>query len=274
MSSEIESYSPLAGRATSPLRQAMFGRDRGNLDSWLAGMNAVGLSFLLIAAGALLPAATASRLKPVPPLPAPGEMVEVELVADPGPPPVASGEPEPAPDVRLEEPEPEPLDQPPPPEPVAYREMPEMIDPVPVVEPERRPVAMVQEPRRPLNEARRPVPAVPRPAPLASRSSTANPGVPGGPPGGSAASQGAAGRSGRGTTPQPPYPSFARRDKLQGTVVVRISVTDGAVSDVRLVSSSGSAALDQYAVSHVQRRWKWSAGTTRTFIQPFRFVLQ
>jgi TonB family protein len=57
-------------------------------------------------------------------------------------------------------------------------------------------------------------------------------------------------------------------------VVVSISVNDGAVTAVRIVSSSGFPSLDQYAVSHVQRRWKWSAGTTRTFTQPFRFVLK
>jgi protein TonB len=205
---EIESYSPLEVRPGSPLRQAMFGRDQGDLDSWLAGMNAVGLSFLLIAAGAFLPSATASRLHPEAPLPPPAEGMEVEMVADPGPPPAAAAEPETAAET-LAEPEPESEDLPPLPEPAVYREMPEMIDPVPVVEPERR----VQEPRRPpFKESRPPATSAPRQPAAASQNTTAASGVAGGLPGGAATSQRTAGNSGRGTTPQPPYPAFARRD--------------------------------------------------------------
>jgi TonB family protein len=51
-------------------------------------------------------------------------------------------------------------------------------------------------------------------------------------------------------------------------------VENGAVGSVRVVSSSGSTSLDEYALSHVQRRWKWPAGTSQTFTQPFRFVLK
>lgn len=270
MLSEIESYSPLAAPAVSPLRRVILGRDRGDLDSWLAGMNAVGLSFLLIAAGAFLPTATASRVTSEAVLPPPAEGMEVEMVADPGPPPAAASEPEAAADLPPE-PETEPEETAPPPEPVAYRELPEMVDPVPVVEPERR----VQEPRRPVREPKPAVAAVPRQTPASAQpAAAAAGGVAGGVPGGAATSQRTAGNSGRGTTPQPPYPAFARRDKLQGTVVVSISVNNGAVTAVRLISSCGSAALDQYAISHVQRRWKWTAGTNRTFSQPFRFVLR
>ncbi len=273
MPAEIESYSPGESRHLSPLRRAMFGEGRQDLDAWLAGMNAVALSFLLVASGALLPTAVASWSQPsLTPLVPQEEAMAVEMAVEPGP---AAAEPAAAElESAVAEPE-EPLDLPPPAEPVPYRELPELIDAVAVVEP----VPAVREAPRPAREAAPPAPRTPRRSASGSEAATSarasgGAGVPGGEPGSSGTGAGAGNSAGRGTTPQPPYPAFARRDKLQGTVVVSISVNDGAVTGVRLISSSGSAALDRYAISHVQRRWKWPAGTTRLFTQPFRFVLQ
>jgi protein TonB len=52
------------------------------------------------------------------------------------------------------------------------------------------------------------------------------------------------------------------------------TVTNGVVTSVDVVSSSGSGALDTYAVGHVRKRWKWPAGTTASYTQPFRFILK
>nr|WP_284701402.1 energy transducer TonB [Rhodoplanes tepidamans] len=50
------------------------------------------------------------------------------------------------------------------------------------------------------------------------------------------------------------YPDSARRQRLQGTVQVRFEVDrDGTVLDVRVVSSSGHAALDSAAMDTIRR---------------------
>jgi len=56
--------------------------------------------------------------------------------------------------------------------------------------------------------------------------------------------------------PAPPYPLIARHLKLQGTVVVRVLVSqEGEPDVVRLEKSSGSSVLDQTALNAVKR---WS----------------
>ena len=247
----------------SPLIRAILNRGRGDLDPWLAGMNGLALAFLVTALGVGTPEADASRLltEPEPTLPdnATNSMM-VELAA----PPDVSAEPM----IPPETPSPgqvmtPPMNLPTPPPAQIWRELPELIDPVVVREPGRRP-----EPR--------PAPAAARPNPDPPRRPTLVPAPAGSPAGsqnGVAAPASAIG-GGRGSNPQPPYPAFARRDRLQGTVVVSIMVKNGAVGSVRVVSSSGSTSLDDYAVSHVQRRWRWPAGTSQTFTQPFRFVLK
>ncbi|MES2468845.1 MAG: TonB family protein [Verrucomicrobiota bacterium] len=247
----------------SPLIRAMLNRGRGDLDPWLAGMNGLALAFLVTALGVGTPEADASRLltEPDPTLPdnSTNSMV-VELAA----PPEVSAEAR----VPPETPSPGqvmtlPMNLATPPPAQIWRELPELIDPVEVREPGRRP-----EPR--------PGPAAARPNPDPLRRTAVVP-APAGSPAGSqneVAAPASAIGGGRGSNPQPPYPAFARRDRLQGTVIVSITVKNGAVGSVRVVSSSGSTSLDEYAVSHVQRRWKWPAGTSQTFTQPFRFVLK
>ncbi len=60
---------------------------------------------------------------------------------------------------------------------------------------------------------------------------------------------------------QPEYPSSARREGVEGTVVVAIFVKeDGRPGEVKVAKSSGSQALDDAAVKEVQRNWKLVPG--------------
>ena len=272
---------PLSPSVTSPLLRRWLARGNRTLDPWLAAVNGLALAFFIVAlsgAGNGKAVARPEILPSVISMDRP-ESVTIELAAPPAPtaaaassaasapaeepPPVPQGPNEAVPDIPL------------------WREAPEMIDPVPVIEPDRplppRPPVLPEVKRnpspRPAAPAARPSPA-PRPAVSPARASASvtlsGPGGAGGL--GPAAKPGPG--SGRGNTPQPPYPAFARRDRLQGTVVVSISVGNGTVSSVRVVTSSGSSALDAYAVRHVEKRWKWPPGTTTTYTQPFRFVLK
>lgn len=55
--------------------------------------------------------------------------------------------------------------------------------------------------------------------------------------------------------PSPPYPAAARRLRLQGTVVLRVTVShSGLPLDIRVVQSSGASILDQAAMN-VVREW-------------------
>ena len=52
----------------------------------------------------------------------------------------------------------------------------------------------------------------------------------------------------------PPYPEQARRQGVEGTVVLQLTVgADGSPGDVRVSRSSGHAALDEAAIAHVRR---------------------
>ncbi len=61
-----------------------------------------------------------------------------------------------------------------------------------------------------------------------------------------------------GTHTTPPYPTLARRLSQQGSVKLQIFVAaDGAVSDVRVIGSSGSEELDRSAAAWVQANWRY-----------------
>ena len=248
----------------SPLIRAMLNQGRGDLDPWLAGMNGLALAFLVTAFGVAAPWADASRLRTEPETTLADDstspmVVELAALAEvPAEPTASPAEALPAQDAAppATSPAPSPAE--------VWRDLPELIDPVVVGEPGRRP-----EPR-PAASSRRNPDATRRPAAAPNPAKTD---LPRGSQNGVAAPASAIG-GGRGSNPYPPYPAFARRDRLQGTVVVSITVKNGAVGSVRVDRSSGSPSLDQYAVSHVQRRWKWPATTSQTFTQPFRFVLK
>ena len=262
---------PASGGVVSPLIRAALDGDRRDMDSWLAGMNGVALFFL---AAALIPALPgAVGMRPAAETAVLPEWVTMELAGPGEPPPAALNPAEATPAEALPE-----LTDRRPPEPSLWRQLPKLIESVLVAEPEPSPETPAAQGRKvPPHATPSSMPRDPRPRPGASpapqavaaagsrTSGTRIPGVPA-----------AAARTGEqgGSMPLPPYPAFARRNRLQGTVVVSIAVKNGVAVSVQVVSSSGAAALDRYAVSHVQRRWKWPEATTRTFTQPFRFVLE
>lgn len=56
---------------------------------------------------------------------------------------------------------------------------------------------------------------------------------------------------------RPVYPEEARRERVQGTTLLRIHIgTDGRVSDVIVERSAGNQSLDQAAADAV-RRWRF-----------------
>ena len=56
---------------------------------------------------------------------------------------------------------------------------------------------------------------------------------------------------------QPRYPESARRRGIEGTVLLRMRITEqGRVEDVRVERSAGHAELDQSAIDAV-RRWRF-----------------
>jgi protein TonB len=60
---------------------------------------------------------------------------------------------------------------------------------------------------------------------------------------------------------RPPYPEAARRQGLEGTVVLLIKVlTDGHTGEIKVKRSSGHAALDEAAVE-AARRWAFHPAT-------------
>lgn len=102
--------------------------------------------------------------------------------------------------------------------------------------------------------------------------------------GGGSSSNGTRGGGGRKAKPVHtnggPYPTSARREKHEGTVVVRVEVlTDGHVGRVELARSSGFDDLDQAAVK-AARDWRFEPATdgSRAIVSwtdvRYRYVLE
>lgn len=74
----------------------------------------------------------------------------------------------------------------------------------------------------------------------------------------------------------PPYPSFAKSAGMQGTVGVSITFSpSGSVSSVRVTSTSGYTALDQYTADYVRRNYRASSHTSSsTYSKRFTFRLR
>lgn len=232
--------------------------------AWISGI--AGLFLAVGAFGAVQP------LKQALPAPAPMPTPESEVITEefePPPPPGQAAEP----DV----PETEATEMP---------AMEEEIPPLPeIVEPLTPPeveefIAVDPPPERPrtkpvVTPAPR-LPAKPPSTPLrreAAPGATTGTGLPGGQAGGSAVAARPGG--GKGRFPQPVYPAAARRDRLQGTVTLAITVeASGLPAAVSVIGSSGHAALDSAARDGVQRRWRWPSGELRKFTVPIRFVLK
>lgn len=170
------------------------------------------------------------------------------------------------------------------------------IPPVPVVTPPLQPPEMAElQAAEPLAE---PPPALPpqeppppKPAPAAepktkstpapaspaatskASPSPARPARTGGIPGGSQPVPFSA--AGGGRFPAPSYPSAARSARIDGTVVLLVTVeSSGVPSSVEIRTSSGHTLLDTAARDHLRRNWRWPSGESRLFIVPIKFVLQ
>jgi protein TonB len=64
-----------------------------------------------------------------------------------------------------------------------------------------------------------------------------------------------------GERPQPPYPKIALEQGQQGSVQLQMSVNDaGAITDIEVKQSSGSAILDHSALEFVKRHWTVPSG--------------
>lgn len=78
----------------------------------------------------------------------------------------------------------------------------------------------------------------------------------------------------------PAYPPRSRRDGEEGTVVLRVELSEhGAVETARIQSSSGFARLDEAALTAI-RGWRCTPArrggqpVRATALQPFKFVLR
>ena len=87
--------------------------------------------------------------------------------------------------------------------------------------------------------------------------------------------RGKASAAGGGRFPSPSYPSAARSARIDGTVVLLVTVeSSGVPSSVEIRTSSGHTLLDTAARDHLRRNWRWPSGESRLFIVPIKFVLQ
>ena len=77
-----------------------------------------------------------------------------------------------------------------------------------------------------------------------------------------------------GYFPAPTYPREARLRGESGTTRLRWVVkASGEVTDIQVVTPSGSAALDRAAVSALRNQWRFQPGQVRRYEQQFEFKL-
>jgi len=67
---------------------------------------------------------------------------------------------------------------------------------------------------------------------------------------------------------KPPYPLDAKRAGEQGTTQMEVAISaPGAITDCKVIGTSGSERLDSTACSFVKRYWRWqprdTPGTTK-----------
>ncbi|MBV6501587.1 MAG: hypothetical protein CJBNEKGG_04102 [Prosthecobacter sp.] len=92
---------------------------------------------------------------------------------------------------------------------------------------------------------------------------------------GGAGTAGMAASRGRFVIPRPSYPSSLKALGVSGTVRLNIQVgMSGRPESVSIASSSGSAALDEFAASWVRRNGRGPAGSPGLIIAPLTFVLR
>lgn len=92
---------------------------------------------------------------------------------------------------------------------------------------------------------------------------------------GGAGTAGMAASRGKFVIPRPSYPSSLKALGVSGTVRLSIQVgMSGRPESVSIASSSGSAALDEFAASWVRRNGRGPAGSPGIIIAPLTFVLR
>jgi protein TonB len=78
-----------------------------------------------------------------------------------------------------------------------------------------------------------------------------------------------------GIYPKPNYPGFALRNRSQGTVTIEIMVdSTGAVTDAKVLKTSGFTMLDESAVETVKTRWRFPPGGKRDYVWDCIFKLE
>jgi protein TonB len=152
-------------------------------------------------------------------------------------------------------------------------EMTELQAPEPLVEP--KPVQRPPDPQPPAEPKNRPAPPAATGAPKTASSSPRD-GKPGRPGGTSGSPQPVPfSAAGGGSFPAPSYPSAARSARVEGTVLLLVTVeSSGTPSAVEVRTSSGHAMLDNAARDHLRRNWRWPSGESRLFLVPIKFVLK
>lgn len=128
------------------------------------------------------------------------------------------------------------------------------------------------EPQPPAEPRNKPAPSAPTGPPKTS-SLPIRTGKPGGTPGSAQPIPFSA--AGGGSFPAPSYPSAARSARIEGTVLLLVTVeSSGTPSAVEVRTSSGHAMLDNAAREHLRRNWRWPSGESRLFLVPIKFVLK
>ncbi|MFT3991389.1 MAG: TonB family protein [Luteolibacter sp.] len=222
-----------------------------------------------------------------PPAPAAEEVFDVAWSPEQSSEPVPETQPEPIP-----EPTTEPVQQPAP-----VTTTPEFIEPLadkipeppPVEKPkEIEPPKIAERPKPKTSPAppQKPKPAQAKKSPSPPSSSTPRAmGAPGGTGPSHSAGTNPNGKGdpefapsdlvvGNKNFPKPPYPIEARRKGLQGSVLLKISVASGRISNVVVIKSSGHPLLDNHASRFVKANWKFPAGLTRSLTQQLQFNLK
>ncbi|QIF02405.1 energy transducer TonB [Roseimicrobium sp. ORNL1] len=163
---------------------------------------------------------------------------------------------------------------------VVEQPVPEIVEPVvpenvifPVPEKQEIVEPIKMEEVKPKPEPKpKPKPQAPRPRPATVQSTGTGTGS-----GASGAGQGmrTGGTGSIGKRPAPPYPSWARAKGISGSpkFVIACDAT-GTITSIRVLSTSGNSELDNYALSWIQRRWRFPAGAATTYTVPFIFQLR
>jgi protein TonB len=76
------------------------------------------------------------------------------------------------------------------------------------------------------------------------------------------------------SAPQPEYPYEARRQRATGSGIALLTIdpATGSVTDVRMLRSTGNAALDNATISGL-RRWRFKPGTVSSVQSPITYTL-